>query len=592
MCLNPAAGIYFGFVTLLDAVSLFPGTSETETLCRALDWSRTPVGGPETWSTTMRTIIRTSMASAFPICTWWGPELTLVYNDPYRAILGDKHPAIGRPGHEVWREIWPTIAPLFEHVLSGGPTVWAENQPYTIERSDGPEEVTITFSLSPICDDSGTIIGLYNVVTETTEQVRAQQRAEAAVRRTTALQSVTASLSRSLTPEEVADVVLDYASEILGVCSGSVAIMSQDRRQLEVVGTRGYSAAMVSRYHTVYTSDSFPLADAARTAIPVVLRSTEERERRYPHLAALRQSNGDGAMVALPTAADGGVLGALGFNFPPGRVPDADDLSFLTALAQQAGQALQRARLFQTERALRAEAEAANQTKADFLAVMSHELRTPLNAVAGHAELLMLGVHGPVTDAQIAALERIKRSGRHLLGLINDILNYAKVEAGSVELHVADVAAEDMLGRLDAIVGVQATQRQVSFSTHGCPGLTIRADSEKVQQILLNLCANALTATDAGGSVRVSCAEQNGAAAFIIEDTGIGIAQDKLDAIFEPFVQINRGLTSQQGGTGLGLAISRDLARAMGGDITATSVVGEGSVFTVTLPLASNPIVP
>jgi signal transduction histidine kinase len=333
--------------------------------------------------------------------------------------------------------------------------------------------------------------------------------------------------------------------------------------------------------------DATPLAEAIRMAKPVVLRTAEERDRRYPHLASLRRESGAGAMIALPTVADGGVLGALGFNFPEGRAPNDDELSFLTAIAQQAGQALQRTRLFETERALRAEAEAANRAKGDFLAVMSHELRTPLNAIAGHADLLALGVHGSITPAQLEAVERIKRSGRHLLGLINDILNYAKIEAGRLELHLSDVLADDALSRLEAIVGVQAIQRGITFSVIECPNVFVRADAEKLQQILLNLCSNALTATEMGGTVQVSCRIDGQYAKFTVRDTGVGIMAEKLEEIFEPFVQIDRGLSSPKGGTGLGLAISRDLARAMGGDITAESVQGEGSVFTVVLPLSA-----
>lgn len=595
--------------TETDAASLFPGYTETAVLSRILDWSTTALGPIERWPETLRSLVRACSASAFPICLWCGPALTLIYNDAYRVVLGSKHPhSLGRPGTEVWAEIWDSIEPLFERLRSGRPAVWFEDQPFQVERRGQLEDVWFTFSLSPIRDEDGAIVGFLNVVAETTARVLAQERleharvqaednaeqfkaaqarAESAAARTAALQAVTAALSRSLTPNEVADVVLGYATDVLGIAAGSVAVLTPNGRTIEFVGTRGYSDKTLERFGRISTLDALPLADTIRMGRAIILRTTEERDRRYPNLATVPREKGDGAMLALPMVADGGVLGALGLTFSEGRSPDDDELSFLTALAQQAGQALQRARLFETERALRAEAEAANRAKGDFLAVMSHELRTPLNAIAGHADLLTLGVHGPMTQAQIESVERIKRSGRHLLGLINDILNYAKIEAGRVELHLSDVVVDDALAHLEAIVGVQAAQRGITFTVVECPGIVVRADPEKLQQILLNLCSNALTATESGGVVRVSCVAAGDRARFVVHDTGVGIAPEKLEEIFEPFVQIDRGLSSPKGGTGLGLAISRDLARAMGGDIIATSIPGDGSSFTVVLPLVS-----
>jgi signal transduction histidine kinase len=593
----------------LDPASLFPGHTETAVLSRILDWSTTALGPIERWPEALRGVVRTCSASTFPICLWCGPALTLIYNDAYRVVLGSKHPySLGRPGPDVWAEIWESIKPLFDRIRAGRSAVWFEDKPYQVERRGRLEDVWFTFSLSPIRDEDGMIIGFMNIVAETTERVLAQQRleqarvqaeenaerfrtaqarAESAAARTAALQAVTAALSRSLTPSEVADVVLGYATDTLGITAGLVALLSPNGRAIELVGAQGFTAPLVERFRRMSIVDATPLAEAIRMAKPVILRTAEERDRRYPHLVSLRRESGAGAMIALPTVADGGVLGALAFNFPEGRAPDDDELSFLTAIAQQTGQALQRARLFETERALRAEAEAANRAKGDFLAVMSHELRTPLNAIAGHADLLALGVHGTITQAQLDAVERIKRSGRHLLGLINDILNYAKIEAGRLELHLSNVQADDALGRLEAIVGVQAVQRGITFSVVECPNIWIRADAEKLQQILLNLCSNALTATERGGRVQASCMVDGKYAQFAVRDTGVGIATERLEEIFEPFVQIDRGLSSPKGGTGLGLAISRDLARAMGGDITAASVPGEGSVFTVALPLST-----
>ncbi len=232
-----------------------------------------------------------------------------------------------------------------------------------------------------------------------------------------------------------------------------------------------------------------------------------------------------------------------------------------------------------------ADVEAANRTKSEFLAAMSHELRTPLNAIGGYADLIAMGLRGPVTPDQKADLEKIQRSQRHLLQIINDLLNFSRIEAGQMEYDTARVPLRGSVGGVIAMLEPQARAKDVALAALPCPaGLCAWADPVKVEQIVLNLCSNAVKFTEAGGRVEVGCAADGARVAVTVRDTGPGIPDDQTDRIFEPFVQLGRGLTTQHEGTGLGLAISRDLARAMGGDLTVRSRVGEGSAFTLTLP--------
>ncbi len=234
----------------------------------------------------------------------------------------------------------------------------------------------------------------------------------------------------------------------------------------------------------------------------------------------------------------------------------------------------------------RADAEFANGAKAEFLANMSHELRTPINAALGYAELLAMGVRGPVTPTQLEDLARIKRSQRLLLSLVNDILNFARLEAGQIEYRFADVDLVDVLSAIEAMIAPQVNAKGVLYRQEGCDsGITMHVDMEKLQQVLLNLLTNAVKFTDAGGSIELICSADDDWVELMVRDTGRGIAADQFERVFEPFVQVDRHLThiSQQG-VGLGLAISRDLVRGMGGDLRVDSRVGKGSTFVVRLP--------
>jgi signal transduction histidine kinase len=234
------------------------------------------------------------------------------------------------------------------------------------------------------------------------------------------------------------------------------------------------------------------------------------------------------------------------------------------------------------------DAEAANRAKADFLAAMSHELRTPLNAIFGYADLLDLELHGPITESQHHALDRIKRNQRALLALINDVLNFAKLEAGKLDLNIVNMTVGELIADLDAVISPQIQARRLQYECEPCaPDLGVRGDRERTEQILLNLLTNAMKFTRPGGVVTLSAEADAGVVRLRVRDNGCGIPPDRLEAIFDPFVQIDR-MSAEAGnrGVGLGLAISRDLARAMGGTLSAESVVGEGSVFTLSLPRA------
>ena len=429
------------------------------------------------------------------------------------------------------------------------------------------------------------------------ERLLAAERAAAG--RVRLLQALAAAFSAAVTPEAVVRVLLEHGIAALGATTGLVMLTSPDGTHLTCAGAQGYAPGFAAQFDTVALDAALPIAAVVREGRPVWVEDADAAARPYPDLAPIYAATGNCATAALPlTDAGGRVIGALSFNYATPRTFDAEARAFKEAVARQCAQALERARLFAAERAARAEAEAANQAKSVFLANMSHELRTPLNAIGGYAQLLELGLHGPVTDAQREALGRVQKAQHRLLALINDVLNYAKLEGGRVEYDVRAVDIRDVIAEVIPLVEPQTVAKGLALDLR-LPETPCRvwADREKLGQVLVNLLSNATKFTAAvhpntgtPGRVTVDVATRPGVPdgtgdhVFLrVTDTGRGIPRDKQDAIFEPFVQVRTGYAQATEGTGLGLAISRDLARGMGGDLRVRSVPGEGARFTVTL---------
>ena len=397
------------------------------------------------------------------------------------------------------------------------------------------------------------------------------------------------SLDYEQTLSEVARLIVP---EFADWCSVSILDDSGQPRQLAIAHVDPDKVKWAIELNKRYPPDM-----TADTGVPQVIRSG--KPEIYPdipdellvagaiddeHLRITRELGLKSAMV-VPLSTSDRILGAITIvSAESGRRYTDQDLDFAMELARRAALAVDNAVHHKAELEARHAAEGANAAKTQFLAVMSHELRTPLNAIGGYTELLLMGLRGPLTADQTADLERIQRSQRNLLSLINDILNYAKLDAGRVEFSMSVVPLHPLLLELEPLITPQLRSRKLSYAYTGCDeSLAVWADREKVRQVLLNLLSNAIKFTDAGGRITIDCSSDDAEARVLVSDTGLGIPEDKLGSIFEPFVQLERNLSSTHEGTGLGLAISRDLARGMGGELTVESKVGDGSIFVLTL---------
>ena len=561
---------------------LFAGDGEMPARCRSLDWAATPLGPVEQWSPALRTIVRTALSAPFPLNLWCGSDLVLIYNDAYRHVLGSKHPrALGRPGYEVWSEIWGEIEPMFQRIAAGGPPAYAADAPFVIER-EGPASTGeprngpnawFTFSLSPVRDDDGRLVAFLNIVSESTGRVLAERATEQA---RAAAQQAEARLR-----------------EVFAQAPAFLAVLRGQDHVFEYVNTAYYQ--LVGHRELVGRPLFEALPEVRGQGFEVLLNRVLETGEPF--------IGREVAVMITPEPGGSPLQRFVDLVYYPIREADGTCSGVVAHGSDVTDHVLARGEALRA----RADAEQANLAKSQFLANMSHEIRTPINAVMGYADLLDTGIAGPMSERQQEYVSRILSSSRHLLGLVDDVLDLAKVEAGELMVNIHEAAIEGILRAALDMVEPQVAARGLTLRRAAdCAADTVAlCDPARVRQIVLNLLSNAIKFTEPGGTIEVGCrlrgvADPHAALpdtgpwiVIDVQDNGAGIPDEHLGRIFDPFVQVEAGHTRRASGTGLGLTISRRFARLMGGDVTVQSAVGRGSCFSLWLaPASQEAVVP
>jgi signal transduction histidine kinase len=564
-------------VNSIGAPDPFPADGEIAQLLRAMDWAASPLGPPERWPQSLRTIVRVLLTSRFAMWLGWGPELSFFYNEAYRrATLGAKHPwALGRPSSEVWAEIWPDVQGRIESVLRTGQATWDEDLLLFLERNGYREETYHTFSYSPVMDDSGAIRGNLCVVTEETDRVIGERRlallreAAAEIAGTNSEPELFAAIGNSLEGSPDLPFTLTYLVDEAGTSARLAHATSFTAAHPAAPATLALDSADAIWPLTVALGPGGAVVDLAQ--LPGDLPTGRwDAPPRQALVLPLRQSG--------QTGLAGFFIAALN----PFRPLDDGNRSFVELFAGQLAAGLANVQAYEAERQ-RAEALAAiDRAKTAFFSNVSHEFRTPLT--------LLLGPLADARDAErmpadvVRQLDVAWRNGRRLLKLVNTLLDFSRIEAGRVQARFEAVDLCALTSDLASVFRSAMESAGLAFDVV-CDGPVgpVYVDRDMWEKVILNLISNAFKFTLRGG-VRVTVGSDGTRARVAVQDTGHGIPPPELPRVFDRFHRVEGVPGRSHEGSGIGLALVQELVRLHGGDIAVESTVGQGTTFTVTLP--------
>ena len=538
-------------------------------LVSRFDWSTTPLGPIEGWRQSLRSAVGICLASRFPIVMYWGPELTVVYNDAYSEILGAKHPwALGKPCSTCWAEIWDTIGPMLEGVVRTGEATWSNDLELDLERHGAAEECYFSFSFSPVRVEDGSVGGVFTAVVETTDRVLSDRRLR-----------VLSRLGESAAAARSADEAMRRSAEaIAGSRAVPFALLFADPGD----GPPRLAAHCgIDPDSPACNPASWPLADVARSGRAETVTLAEGAampDGEWTHGDAPTR-----AIVAPIAASDlAQPAGYLVTGVNPLRPLDPDYAGFFDLVLKQVTAAVVPGQAYESERRRAEMLAELDRAKTEFFSNVSHEFRTPLTLMLGPLESLL--DEARVGSHQAFELDMVRRNALRLLKLVNTLLDFARIDSMRQEAVFEPVELCAYTADL-ASVFRSAIERAGLHLTVDCTPLPqpVELDRAMWEKIVLNLLSNAVKFTF-DGEIAVRVRDVDGRAVLTVADTGTGIASDEQSRIFDRFYRTRDARSRTHEGAGIGLALVRELVEMMGGTIDVASVPGKGTTFTVAVP--------
>ncbi len=555
------------------------GGGELGQLIRNFDWAATTLGPPDTWPQNLRMALRIMLTSRQPMWIGWGSELIYFYNDPYKSIIGGKHPwALGRPTSEVWRELWGDIGPMLDTAMRGDQGTYVEAQLLIMERNGYPEETYYTFSYSPIPNDDGSVGGIICANSDDTQRVIGE-------RQLALLRDLAANTAHARSRGEVCGrAATQLATNARDLPFALIYLPQADGARLKLQATAGIDAAHAAApEHLIPGADSpWPMSDVLTSQRPQVVPDLPARFELLPRGPWPLAPN-KAAVLSIGESGRAGVL-IVGLN--PFRLFDANYQSFMQLVAGQIGAAIASAQAYQEERQ-RAEALAElDRAKTQFFSNVSHEFRTPLTLMLGPLEDALNECNEALSAPQRDRVQTAHRNSLRLLRLVNSLLDFSRIEAGRVEAALRPIDLARHTAELASTFQSAMERAKLQLDIE-CPPLPqeVFVDPEMWEKVVLNLLSNAFKFTFAGRiSVATRLSDDGNYAELIVRDTGVGIPEKELPRLFERFHRVEGQQSRSFEGSGIGLALVQELVKLHGGTISVQSQPGCGTTFKVAIP--------
>ncbi|HEY1286954.1 MAG TPA: ATP-binding protein, partial [Burkholderiales bacterium] len=531
-------------------------------LMRAYDWTKTPLGPPERWPRSLKTAVRIMLTSRQPFWLGWGPELIYLYNDPYKSIIGGRHPgALGKPFREVWPEIWHTIGPMADTVMTRDQGTYVEAQLLIMERHGYQEETYYTFSYSPVPGDDGRTAGLICANTDDTRRVIGER--QIATLRELASRTANARTWQdacTLSAQALATNARDLPFAILYVDGGLVCAAGIDEKR---------AAALPLPLEEGATETRVIHADPAWTELPT---------------GAWHRAPAQVALIPIAAAGESGRAGTLAAGLNPFRKFDGDYRGFLDLVAGQIAAGMANAQAYEQERKRAESLAELDRAKTAFFSNVSHEFRTPLTLMLGPLDEVLAKPPGGVLSENRPLLEVAHRNGQRLLKLVNALLDFARIEAGRTQASYEPTDLAALTAELASNFRSACERAGLALEVD-CPPLASLAyvDREMWEKIVLNLLSNAFKFT-LEGSIGVSLQLVPDCFSLTVRDSGAGIPEQELPRMFERFHRVEGVRGRSHEGSGIGLALVQELVKLHGGSIAVASELGSGTTFTVRIP--------